>query len=84
MLGDFLALRYLDLGPEPGQVGDWQRPVRKVAAELHAAAFAAGQNHFALIVIDKSATTIEQVLAQLRRRAIRRRVPDATRRHREQ
>jgi len=62
VLGDFLALRYLDLGPEPGQVGDWQCPVRKVAAELHAAEFAAGQNHFALIVIDKSATTIEQVL----------------------
>ena len=63
VLGDFLALRYLDLGPEPGQVGDRQRPVRKVAAELRAAAFAAGRNHFALIVIDKSATTIEQVLA---------------------
>jgi hypothetical protein len=63
VLGDFLALRYLDLGPEPGQVGDWQRPVRKVAAELHAAAVAAGRNHFALIVIDKSATTIERLLA---------------------
>jgi len=63
VLGDFLALRYLDLGPEPGQVGDWQRPVRRVAAELHAAAVTAGRNHFALIVIDKSATTIEQLLA---------------------
>ena len=63
VLGDFLALRYLNLGPEPGQVGDWQRPVRTVAAELHAAAGAAGRNHFALIVIDKSATTIEQLLA---------------------
>ncbi len=53
---------YLDLGPEPGQVGDRQRPVRKVAVELRAAAVAAGRNHFALIVIDKSAATIEQVL----------------------
>lgn len=63
VLGDFLTLRYLDLGPEPGQVGDRQRPVRRVAAELHAAAVAAGRNHFALIVIDKSAAAIEQVLA---------------------
>jgi len=63
VLGDFLALRYLDLGPEPGQIGDWQRPVRKVAAELRAAAVSAGRNHFALIVIDKSAAAIEQVLA---------------------
>ena len=62
VLGDFLTLRYLNLGPEPGQVGDRHRPVRKVAAELHAAAVAAGRNHFALVVIDKSATTIEQVL----------------------
>lgn len=63
VLGDFLALRYLDLGPEPGQMGDRQRPARKVAAELRAAAIDAGRNHFALVVIDKSAVTIEQVLA---------------------
>ena len=63
VLGDFLTVRYLDLGPEPGPFGDRQRPIRKVAAELRATAAAAGRNHFALIVIDKSATTIEQVLA---------------------
>ena len=63
VLGDSLVLRYLDLGPEPGQAGDRQRPVRKVAAELRAPAAATGRNHFALIVIDKSASTIEQVLA---------------------
>lgn len=63
VLGDSLVLRYLDLGPEPGQAGDRQRPVRKVAAELRALGAAAGRNHFGLIVIDKSASTIEQVLA---------------------
>lgn len=63
VLGDSLVLRYLDLGPEPGQAGDRQRPVRKVAAELRAPAAAAGRSHFALIVIDKSASKIEQVLA---------------------
>jgi hypothetical protein len=63
VLGDFLTLRYVDLGPEPGQIGDRHRPVTKVAAELRAAAVAAGRNHFALIVVDKSAATIEEVLA---------------------
>jgi len=63
VLGDSLVLRYLDLGPEPGQAGDRQRPVRKVAAELRAPGSTAGRNHFALIVIDKSASAIEQVLA---------------------
>jgi len=63
VLGDSLVLRYLDLGPEPGQAGDWRRPVRKVAAELCAPDAAVGRNHFALIVIDKSASTIERVLA---------------------
>jgi hypothetical protein len=63
VLGDSLVLRYLDLGPEPGQAGDWRRPVRKVADELRAPLAAVGRNHFALIVIDKSAATIERVLA---------------------
>lgn len=63
VLGDFLAIRFLDLGPDPGQDGDQRRAVREVAAGLRAAAVAAGRNHFALIVIDKSATAIEQVLA---------------------
>jgi hypothetical protein len=63
VLGDSLALRFVDLGPEPGQAGDRHRPVRKVAAELAAPGSAAGRSHFGLIVIDKSASTIEQVLA---------------------
>lgn len=63
VLGDFLALRYLDLGPEPGQTGDRQRPARTVATELQAAVVAAGRSHFALIVIDKSAATIERTLS---------------------
>ena len=63
VLGDSLVLRYLDLGPEPGLAGDRQRPARKVAAELRVSGGAAGRSHFALIVIDKSASTIEEVLA---------------------
>ena len=61
-LGDFLQLRYVDLGPQPGQVGDRSRPVRRIVADLMTAQETAGRSHFALIVIAKSAATIEEML----------------------
>lgn len=62
-LGDFLQLRYVDLGLQPGETGDRSRPVRRIAADLMAARETAGRNHFALIVIAKSAVTIEGLLS---------------------
>jgi hypothetical protein len=62
MLGDFLQLRFVDLGPQPGQAGDRFRPVRRIAAELMAAKETAGRSHFALVIIAKSAMTIEGLL----------------------
>jgi hypothetical protein len=62
MLADVLQLRFVDLGPEPGQVGDRFRPVRRITAELLAAKESAGRRHFALIVIAKSAMMIEGLL----------------------
>jgi hypothetical protein len=64
MLSDFLQLRFVDLGPEPGQAGDRFRPVRRVAAELGKAPGDAGRNHFALIVVDKSAMAIEELVGR--------------------
>lgn len=61
-LGDFLQLRYVDLGPRPGPVGDRSRPVRRIVADLMTVQETAGRSHFALIVIAKSATTIEELL----------------------
>ncbi|MCW2930717.1 MAG: hypothetical protein JWM19_1679 [Actinomycetia bacterium] len=61
-LGDFLQLRYVDLGPQPGQAGDRSRPVRRIVADLMAVKETAGRSHFALIVIAKSAMTIEGLL----------------------
>jgi hypothetical protein len=63
VLGDFVWLRFVDLGPEPGQAGDRYRPVRQIAAELRQEPGDAARNHFALIVIDKSATAIEELLS---------------------
>jgi hypothetical protein len=63
VLGDFLRLRFVDLGPEPGQAGDRYRPVRRIAAELRQEPGDAARNHFALIMIDKSASAIEELLS---------------------
>lgn len=62
-LGDFLQLRYVDLGPQPGRAGDRSRPVRRLVADLMTVQETAGRNHFALIVIAKSAMTIEGLLS---------------------
>jgi hypothetical protein len=61
-LSDFLQLRYVDLGPQPGQAGDRYRPVHQVVDDLMAVQDTAGHSHFALIVIAKSAVTIEDLL----------------------
>lgn len=61
-LGDLLQLRYVDLGPQPGQVGDRSRPVRQIVTDLMAVRETAGRSHFALIVIAKSAMAIEGLL----------------------
>lgn len=61
-LGDFLQLRYVDLGPKPGQAGDRSRPVRRIVTDLMALRETAGRSHFALIIIAKLATDIEALL----------------------
>jgi len=63
MLGDFLQLRYVDLGTQPGDVGDRSRPVAAIAAALMAAGEPAGRSHFALVVCAGSAVTIDRLLA---------------------
>jgi hypothetical protein len=62
MLGDFLQLRYVDLGPRPGPGGEQSGPVRRIVADLMAAHETAGRSHFALVVMAKSATAIEELL----------------------
>ena len=61
-LGDFLQLRYVDLGLRPSPDGDLYHPVRRIAADLMTVQETAGRTHFALIVIAKAATTIEGLL----------------------
>jgi pyruvate/2-oxoglutarate dehydrogenase complex dihydrolipoamide acyltransferase (E2) component len=62
-LGDFLEFRFVDLGPQPGQSGDRARAVRRVSDELLRSGGGAGRNHFALVVVDRSADSVDQVLS---------------------
>ena len=61
-LGDFLQLRHVDLKLRPGLIGDQSRVVRRIVADLMAVQETAGRSHFALVVIAKSAMTIEELL----------------------
>jgi hypothetical protein len=63
-LGDFLQLRYVDIGPLPDPDHDQSRPVRRIVADLVTARETAGRSHFALTVIARSATVIEELLAR--------------------
>lgn len=62
-LGDFLRVRHVDLGPQSGSAGDDSLPVRRIVGDLMTVKQKAGRSHFALIVIAKSAVTIEGLLA---------------------
>jgi len=62
-LGDFLQLRYVDLGPQPDWADDRSRTVRRIVADLMAVRETTGRSHFALVVIARSAMTVEGLLA---------------------
>jgi len=61
-LGDFLHLRYVDLGPQSELADDTSCPVRRIIDGLMKVRETDGRSHFALIVIAKSAITIEGLL----------------------
>jgi hypothetical protein len=58
-LGDFLQLRYVDLGPQSEPASDGSRLVLRIVGDLMTVHEMAGHSHFALIAIAKSAITIE-------------------------
>jgi hypothetical protein len=62
-LGDFLQLRYVDLGPQPDWADDRSGTVRRIVADLMAVRETTGRSHFALVVIARSAMTVEGLLA---------------------
>jgi hypothetical protein len=65
-LGDFVELRFVDIGPRPQQPGQNNAAVALIADELTRPGNGAAQNYFALEVVDRSAAAVEQVLGDCR------------------
>jgi hypothetical protein len=61
--GDFIELRFADLGPQPGMGGDRSRALQRVTDEMMSPHVLSGRNYFALVVIDRSAAAAEEVLS---------------------
>ena len=63
VLSDFIEFRFADLGPQPGHGGDRSAAIRRVTDALLNPQSIAGRNYFALVVVDRSAAVVEQVLS---------------------
>jgi hypothetical protein len=60
-LGDFIELRFVDLGPRPGDGAGLTTVVSRIADELTHPGNDPGQNYFALVIADHSAAVIDQI-----------------------
>lgn len=63
VLSDFIEFRYTSLGPQPEQADDWAAAIQRVTDALLSPQSIAGRNYFAVVVVDRSATVVEQVLS---------------------
>ena len=63
VLSDFIEFRFADLGPQPGQDGDRSRAIRRITDALLNPQGIAGRNYFALVVVDRSAAVVDQLLS---------------------
>jgi hypothetical protein len=62
-LGDFIELRFTDIGPRPGPAGTHSdAAVAILVDQLMHPASGVGRNYFALVIADASATTAEELL----------------------
>lgn len=60
--GDFIELRFASLGPQPGLAGDIADVARPISDVIASPRQVSGRNYFALVVVDRSAAAVEQVL----------------------
>ena len=63
-LGDFMELRFVDMGPQPGPLGNRSAAARLILEELLAPGDESGRNYFAIAVADRSAAEVELVLTE--------------------
>ena len=63
-LGDFMELRFVNMGPRLGPSDNRSAAVRLITEELLAPGGESGRNYFAIAVADRSAAEVELVLAE--------------------
>ena len=63
VLSDFIEFRFADLGPQPEQGDDRSPAIRRITDALLNPQGIAGRNYFALVVVDRSAAVIDQMLS---------------------
>lgn len=62
-LSDFIELRFADIGPRPKRAAERGAAVERIALEFARPRGGAGRNYFAVLIADRSASAVEQVLA---------------------
>lgn len=62
VLGDFIELRFLDIGPRPQNDAGFAAAAARIAEELTQPGHGAEQNYFALAMADNSAYLVERML----------------------
>lgn len=63
-LGDFVELRFVDMGPRPEPPGNRSAAARLILEELLAPGGDSGRNYFAIAVADRSAAEVELILTE--------------------
>lgn len=63
MLGDFIEIRYVNSGPRPSGSEHHDGATSRLVIDLTCPATGAAENYFALAVIDQSAASVSQLLA---------------------
>jgi hypothetical protein len=67
MLGAFIDLRFMHLGPQPGRGAEQSQAVDRITSQLFQPRTGVGRGFFAVVVLDRSATVAETVLADCAR-----------------
>jgi hypothetical protein len=63
MLGDFIEIRYVSSGPRPAEPEHRGGAISRLVVDLTCPAAGAAENYFALVVIDESAASVSELLA---------------------
>ena len=62
MLGGFIDLKFMHLGPQPGRGGDQSQALARISSQMLVPRPGVGRSFFAVAIIDRSAAVAEAVL----------------------